>query len=594
MKRIILLISVITSLTYSSPAIYGGRGLYFTYDAITEELGLLQASFYATVSRNASEFTGNFIVPNLSYTPGRFLEIFFATAQNWQARITFPNITNSHFTSQLTSRLVGGKLAFPYIKVLKFGALAKYFWNHNGSQNNDPGLHWDGLLNLRFKELLSGLPDLLVNYGESHNYRYFRGALEIIGEKGIIFAEANTKCAKSATNLYSELKDNLVLVPGIKLNLTAHAYFSLGVQLTNLTQNLNYQIITGLNLGGTFFRPATIKRALLVGNVYDIYTNRRLAATVRILDLPKLSPVKTQELTGMFKFSDIPIGIHTIMITAPGYETLATPITIEANKINTYDFKLKPLVVLGIISGTIYDFTTNQPLEATVIVNSREYQSDSVTGAFRIDSVPQGVVTIEVKRPGYYPKRQTIIVDGNKVNQIDFSLVKSQANGILTGTVTDKITGKPIQAKISFVNSELPVLYTDSLTGIFYSEVPVSHYQMIVSADGYIAQILNVVIDKNRTTDLQIKLIPKENKAIFTGKVSCEKTQKALYAKIVFRDVLLDTIYADSLSGVFFAEVPAGEYNIEVQATGYEPLQTTVSLSQAEPKEYNFALKPEE
>ncbi|MCS7258800.1 MAG: hypothetical protein NZ601_05520 [candidate division WOR-3 bacterium] len=593
MRKVVLLAIIFVTLIYGSATIYGGRGLFYTYDAITEDIGLLSTSFYLNTWRSHNQFFADAVLPNINYTPSKLLEIFFASTQDINAVIEIPRINNSRFSSELKTHLFGGKLSFPYIKVVKFGGLARYFWNRTG--NYDNGLHWDALLNLRFKELLAGAPDLLVNYGESRSYRYFRGALEIIGEKGIIFVEAFSSCNKNTNNILEALKENLSIVPGIKLNISSHSYFNLGAKIENLYHNnLNYRIIAGFTIGGTFFRPTSTKTTIFVGNVYDANTNRKLAAEVRILDLPKLPSVKTQELTGIFKFTNVPLGLHTVMIYAPGYETLTVPVLLEASKINSYDFALKPLISFGIISGTIYDAVTNEPLEATVIMNNKEVQTDSVTGAFCIESVPCGVVSIEVKKPGYYPKRQTIIVGANRVNQIDFQLVKSHANGILTGTITDEVNNNPIRAKISFVNSELPPLYSDSLTGIFYSEVPATHYQMIVSAEGYIAKSLNVVIEKNKTTDLKIVLTPKENKAIFTGKVSCEVSHKPLYAKIIIGNMMSDTIYTDSLTGIFFTELPCGEYNIEVISDGYDSLKTTISLSQTEQKDFNFQLKPKE
>jgi hypothetical protein len=588
-KLWILIGILIFGFVYGASTFYGGRGLFYTYDAVTEDVGLFSTSVFLSVSKTGNFYSGCAVLPNINYTPAKFLEVFFLSSQRLNLEFQFPQFREVHFSSALYQRLLGGKLSIPYIPVVKLGGVASYIWNNLNNTYGEAGLYWDALLSFRFKELMSGLPDILVNYGESKTRQYLKSGIEIIGEKGMIFVEA-VKVNDKSERITANLRENLSIIPGIKLNLSSHSYFTLGLKMDNPFQSLNYHVITGLILGGTFFRPITPKVGNIVGTVTDIYSGKKITGQVRIRDLPKIKSVVIDRETGIFKILSVPTGLHVIEIISAGYETLATPILVESNKLNKYDFSLRPIVSCGIVAGNIYDYETRRPIKATIIINNREYVSDSVSGAFRIDSVPKGVTTIEARSSGYYPKVQTIIVEPGKINEVEFPLVPTKGGGIFTGRVVDKITKFPLKAQIIFVNTNISI-NTDSATGIFYTEIPTGYYQVIVSANGFLAQMDNINIEKNRTTECLFELTPQATKIIFTGKVLDQETQAPLSAKIVFVEAPLDPIISDSLTGIFLAEIPAADYIVEVTADGYVPLRTDVKVNTLQaPKEWVFTL----
>lgn len=594
--KYIFILSLVAIQLSAAPSVIGSRGLFLIEDAQSEESGVVAITSYLLFHKDPfSSYVGDVIAPHLLYSPFNFIDIFYSSGKIvTKTNFQFPQFWQTAFLTKKHDRIIGSKISLP-IPFLKLGAKLTYSWPRDTSESassikETKGFGWVGLLALHFNDFSSALPNLILNYRQDQNTRYYGSGLEIVGSGGAILIEATSQEAKT-DQIFSTIFDSFLLTPGLRINLSKHSYLSGGLSMKFTKNNpIQYGGVIGLTIGSALLKPPPPKIGILTGTITDANSGKSLQATISFPEKPKIKSVMSNEQNGVFKIMKIPAGLQVIEITAPGYQKITTAINIEANKVNAYDFKLKPLITYGTIAGNVYDANTRKPLSATINYNNKEIESDPITGAFKIEQVETGTKTIEVSKDGYFAQAKTVNVEENKVSQVDFALVSSVMRGYFIGRVVDKINSTPLAAKIIFPNNDIPEITTDSITGLFQTELPIGTYSIIISANDYINQSSLITIEKDKTTEIQIELNPTKTKTIFTGRVVDKQNATPLWATISFPEVGLETIYTDSVTGVFRIEIPIGSYLVEVRAPNYISQTALIVLEANKPLAKNFEL----
>ncbi len=191
--------------------------------------------------------------------------------------------------------------------------------------------------------------------------------------------------------------------------------------------------------------------------------------------------------------------------------------------------KPKPVVVVKnnktIVTGTVVDRATGDPLEALIsfpgtaipVVNS-----DS-NGIYKIeinvDSIPDKILRIRCKKPGYSWKEKTVTLIKNQPVVVDFELKKKEvAQGTIMGKIIDANGDKPMLAKVSFPeNANIRPVLSNANTGIYKITLPPGTYVVSVEADGYISQTVPIVVKDKDTVLQNFRLIKKTGKITLHG-----------------------------------------------------------------------------
>jgi len=597
--KVICINVILISPLSASPSIIGGRGLFKVEDAITEDIGVVSIStFLLTHKIESGIYYSDLIVPNISYTPANFMEVFFWGGRILRSDLVFPEIWKSNISSDPHDRMIGGKASFSLLPVFKLGAKVAYAWPRKLLDNSvietNKGLNWTGLASFRFSDLYNALPNIMLNYGENSDLRKYGAGFEIAGNGGSIFVEATSSREKTG-GIFDGFLDNLTVTPGIKLNTGQYSCLSGGViiDVKNNPAIPNYTAIVGLSFGSAILKPPQKKLGIITGTVTDFQNGNSLMATITFPENPRLKSIQSNSQTGIFKAEKIPAGIIAVEINAQGYQKLIQPIVVEANKINAYDFKLKPSVSYGVIAGNVYDAVTKKPIDANISFSNNilpEIKSDSISGSFKIEKVRTGVFTIEAKKDGYFPKAVTVSVEDGKVTQIDLPLTASITQGIFNGKISIKESGLPLAAQITFPNNSLASIFSDSSTGIFQTQIPIGTYPVNVIATGFLPFTGIVTIEQGKTNQYNFELIPSQFQTIMTGKVSDKKTGRALNATISLPETGIEPVITDTITGVYRIELPVGAYLVEVKSDSYITQTAMVVIKKDTPLEKNFEM----
>lgn len=518
----ILLHLLIPGLIFGLPSLAGSRGLFRVQDARTLGSGILAFSLHGIASWEGS-LTDNLygdLTVALGYAPTNFLEWYV-----WSGGIFQANRVDARLDTEVKTKLgindkvIGAKLSIPWLPVLKLGG-SGYYTVESDSGFVHPlypiaeNFGWKGLVTLQLNEFLPSAPNLFFNYGQTSyqakDVKSMGVGLELVARNLSFVLEA------SSNNDYFYYPDSSLLSNGAYLRLTPGLRFKaaglgldLGLSLGLNDRTPDYEIILGLNIITPFLQPPKPAVGTIAGKVTDARTGEPLEAIVNFPDLPKLPTLIVSPRTGVFTAEKVPAGIVVVEVSKDGYFKEVIPITVKADGVVNYEFKLKPLVTYGIVAGKVYDITNNRPLGALISFPGTEVSpitSDSTTGAFRIDKVPVGPITLQAEKDGYFKNLLTIQVEENKVVTADLGLTPSAQKGTLTGKVSDKKTGAPLLATLSFPDIEIA---TNEKTGIYQVQLPVGSYSVEVKAADYITQTAVVILEKDKITERNFELVQK-------------------------------------------------------------------------------------
>jgi len=129
------------------------------------------------------------------------------------------------------------------------------------------------------------------------------------------------------------------------------------------------------------------------------------------------------------------------------------------------------------IRGHVLNLRTGAPIPGATIVIVGLWQRGTTTdsGAFRLDSVPNGTFTVEARLLGYHPLPQTVTVTENSRQTVEFRV--EQFTGelervVVTGTVTPTLVAD-IPTPISVITSdEMQEQHLTRVDEIFRGQVP--------------------------------------------------------------------------------------------------------------------------
>lgn len=170
----------------------------------------------------------------------------------------------------------------------------------------------------------------------------------------------------------------------------------------------------------------------------------------------------------------------------------------------------------GIVWGTVFDKSTNQPIKALVSLPEARInrQPTDDAGVFRVEGVPEGKVTLVVEAPGRELYTESIVVAKDQVTYKNVFLSPQagsagvQSKGVIAGKVVDKQTGEPLSATIEFVDPILPPTATDPSTGLFkVPNVDVGLYTISIKAVGYRTSVEVVAVKPGEPAVKDISLI---------------------------------------------------------------------------------------
>jgi OmpA-OmpF porin, OOP family len=173
-------------------------------------------------------------------------------------------------------------------------------------------------------------------------------------------------------------------------------------------------------------------------------------------------------------------------------------------------FKLVPRDIKILITGTVYNEKTQQPIQASVVVTPAEVTPinlrSKADGKFETKIPEVTAYTINASQQGFLPKdlKLTLPQLGNDTTvYVDIYLTPIAKKLILAGTVFDVKTNKPVNAKLeATLKTDKKVNYKVQVnSGQYEQEIQkLGRYMFSASAEGYLNNIDSVDVISDDVT----------------------------------------------------------------------------------------------
>jgi len=164
------------------------------------------------------------------------------------------------------------------------------------------------------------------------------------------------------------------------------------------------------------------------------------------------------------------------------------------------------------VSGVVVDAKTRQPLPGVLVVmvdsTLPPVASDPRDGRFLTYPLPSGLVKLSVRKEGYLPLEQEVVLKAGETAHVELALVAEVKPATLALAVTSK--RKPVSATLAFLGGPEPrqVTYSEADAASHQLRLPAGHYVVEVTAPGFLAQTRVVRVADGASLELAFDLEP--------------------------------------------------------------------------------------
>ncbi len=243
--------------------------------------------------------------------------------------------------------------------------------------------------------------------------------------------------------------------------------------------SVSTNIVVGSNTQDLNLTPNSLS-----GLVTDSLTGLPIAsATVSVTDSSNVVHTISTDGTGHYSIASLPTGPASVIASKVGYSSVTSTPTIVSGS-NTQNETLTP----NILSGVIRDASTTLPINsaAVVVIDAASVTNTISTGAdgsYSVTNIAVGAATVTASKSGYVgASASTNILVGS--NTEDLNLTPN----LLSGLITDSLTGLPIASATVSVTDSSNVVHTISTDGTGHYSVaglPTGPASVSASKAGY-------------------------------------------------------------------------------------------------------------
>src|SRR5690606_9740303 len=282
---------------------------------------------------------------------------------------------------------------------------------------------------------------------------------------------------------------------------------------------------------------------------------------------------------GVFVSQELPGGVAYLRLSAPGYDTREYGVYIEGNVAESVT--LMPLIS-GTLTITVTDAMNDQGIVgASVTITDIDESpiASGTTGAggiLVVESIPGGVVYIDVSAPGYQATEDYgVQIEGNTTATI--SLLPEDQPGTLTITVVDSGTDTPISGAsvlLTYDNEEI-ASGTTNASGIFVTsqELEPRSYTLVITATGYV-EWYGVATVYNGPAETEVRMQPVTEGVLTLTVIDGTTAAVIPNATVTVSRSETSEEYSGTTNSAGIYTSPTlstGRYDIEVTADGYNP-----------------------
>jgi hypothetical protein len=252
--------------------------------------------------------------------------------------------------------------------------------------------------------------------------------------------------------------------------------------------------------------------------------------------------------TDINKTVSVPLGTVNVRLEREGYRPISQSLVVSPEKVN-FEFRMQE------VEPVIVKLTSNLA-GAKVIVDATERGEMNDNKSLSLFLFP-GNYTVEVQKSGYLSQTQTLVVEEGKVNELKFALEKN------TGSIRFDV--RPSNAVIKINKSPL-----EEKTLVEY---PPGRYRVDIELENHESYSETFDLTRGQRHTVQASLKP------YTGSLQLSVVPDN--AQVILRNAHgVEIMRWEGLQ--MMRDLPAGEYELEVAASGYTTEKHTFRIKKDE------------
>lgn len=379
------------------------------------------------------------------------------------------------------------------------------------------------------------------------------------------------------------------------------------------------------------FINLSIETGNIAGVVQNAITGTGINNATVILD-DQSNTTTTRSIRGkdgVYKFQDVPVGDHTLIIQATGFQTSTQSVAVQKGQPNPktgkniFNIVLFPVTgtpiptpATGNLGGQVTDAKTGAGIVGATVSTDTGLATTTVkNGAYAFRNIAAGDYTLTASASGYTTAFLSTTVAVGKNTRVDFALTSTgtptptltptPGTGNLGGQVTDAKTGTGIVG--ATVSTDTGLTTTTTKNGVYaFRNIAAGDYTLTASATGYIAasKSATVVGGENTRIDFALTTVlpptpiptPPSTPTPETGNLGGQVTDAETGIGIVGATVSAGTGLTTTTvkNGIYtFRDIIADDYILTAFATGYDLASQSATVVAGKNTRSDFALIPQ-
>ncbi|GMK38662.1 hypothetical protein PCCS19_17160 [Paenibacillus sp. CCS19] len=308
--------------------------------------------------------------------------------------------------------------------------------------------------------------------------------------------------------------------------------------------------------------------------------------------------------TGTFRFIELRSGSYILTAAADNFSSPPVGASVVIGDTIHTVIRLTPNP--GSVAGAI-TADTGEPIASAVVLfydqteTLRANGQTAQSGAYSIDNLPAGILTLIITAPGFADQSSAIRLGPGEM-QTGINFVLSSVSGGISGQITDAetgdvIAGASIEIRIADASGIIIAIATTSQFGNYIvDDLRPGSYAVIMSAEGYASNAVGAIVRRDAVTGASVQLSRLRGTIVgtivATDNVPLDNNGTSVKL-FTASGTLISTLFANNEGRFIIEGVVPDTYQLSITSPSFETNSQTINVIANQINAITIKLRPQ-